>query len=210
MSLDIALKPYPCCHFTHAFADAAAAVLKELGCDHLDPADIVAIECPTTAALLPMVTEPAANKIAPHTIYDALFSVQYVVATALCGHPVDLGAFYDRPLDDPQILALAALITCPADPDSDFPTHFPGEVVVHLTDGRSVRRRVPASHGTPENPMTDTEVHAKFRGNAARVIDSDQAQHIAERVDTLENLPAISTLLQACMIHGPFPDPIPS
>ncbi len=210
MSTGIALKPYPCCHFTHAFADAATGVLSDLGRDRLRAEDITGIECPTAPALLPMVTEPTEKKVAPKTIYDALFSVQYVVATALSGRPVDLAAFYDRPLDDPEILALAARTTCPPDPDSDFPTHFPGEVLVHLSDGRTARRRIPASHGTPEDPLTDVEVHAKFHANAARVIDTDQTHRIAGLVDALDQLPAATALVDACVIPGPSSDATPS
>ena len=210
MTTDIALKPYPCCHFTHAFADAATGVLKELGRDRLRAHDITAVECPTAPALLPLVTEPVENKIAPKTIYDALFSVQYVVATALSGQPVNLAAFYDRPLDDPDILALAARTTCPPDPESDFPAHFPGEVVVHLADGHTVRHRVPASHGTPENPLSKSDIHAKFGANAARVISTDQTQRIAELVSTLEDLPAVTALVRACVVPVPSPDAIPS
>jgi 2-methylcitrate dehydratase PrpD len=210
MSTDIALKPYPCCHFTHAFADAATAVLSDLGRDRLRAEDIVSIECPTAPALLPMVTEPRARKIAPKTVYDALFSVQYVVATVLSGRPVDLAAFYDRPLDDPEILALAARTTCPPDPDTDFPTHFPGEVVVHLTAGATARRRVSASHGTPANPLSQAEIHAKFQANAARVLVTGQAERITELVDALEDLPTVTTLLDACIIPNPTADATPS
>ena len=35
-TLEIALKPYPCCHFIHAFADASLALLPDLAADHPD------------------------------------------------------------------------------------------------------------------------------------------------------------------------------
>ncbi|WP_428343108.1 MmgE/PrpD family protein [Mycobacterium sp.] len=210
MTTGIALKPYPCCHFTHAFADAAAGVLADLGRERLTAEEVASIECPTAPALIPMVTEPADKKIAPTTIYDALFSVQYVVATALAGRRVDLAAFYDQSLDHPDVLALAALVTCPPDPDSDFPIHFPGETVVHLKDGRTVRRRIPASLGTPENPLSDSDIQAKFYANAARVLDTAQAQHIAELVDTLDKLPGTATLVESCVIASPCNDVQPS
>lgn len=74
MTADIALKPYPCCHLIHAFADAAFGLLDELGVDRLAPQDVERIECPTTPALVGL-TQPAEQKAAPGTIYDALFSV---------------------------------------------------------------------------------------------------------------------------------------
>jgi len=198
MTGETALKPYPCCHFTHAFADAAFAALDDLRRDRLTPSEVTQIICPTTPELMPAVTEPAHVKIAPATTYDALFSVQYVVANALVRRRVDLGIFYDRPLDDPDVLALAARVTCPPDTDSDYPQHFPGEVELHLTDGRVVRRRVPASHGTPDDPMSSDEVAAKFLSNAGRTIPVAQARRIVEVVDILQDLDDIGDLVDEC------------
>ena len=200
MTTDIALKPYPCCHFTHAFADAARALLSDLDVTSLDPRQVERIECPTAPALIPMVTQPAERKIAPATIYDALFSVQYVTATALAGRAVDLATFYDQPLDHPATLALAALTTCPPDPGTDFPRHFPGEVAIHLTDGRTLRRTIPASHGTPDDPMTSKEIHAKFHANATRAIPAPQARQLAELAGDLEHVKNITALIQAATV----------
>ncbi len=200
MTAEIALKPYPCCHFTHAFVDAAFALLAELGTDQITPEQVTSIECPTAPPLMPMVTEPAERKIAPKTIYDALFSVQYVVATALVGRPVNLATFYDEPLDDPEVLAMAALVTCTPDPGTDFPQHFPGEVVLHLADGQTLRRHVPASHGTPEDPMSQHEVLAKFAATAGRAVPGEQADRITEIVGRLEGLGDVAELVDACAI----------
>lgn len=198
MTTEIALKPYPCCHFTHAFVDGARGVLAGLGAERLDPADVVRIECPTSPMLLPMVCEPVEVKTAPTTVYDALFSVQYVVALALTGRPVGVPTFYDQPFDDPEVLAMAAKVTCPPDPDSDFPAHFPGEVVVHLTDGRTRRRRVVSSRGTPGNPMSHDEIISKFHATAQRAVSADHAARIVDAVDGLEQLTDITALLEAC------------
>jgi 2-methylcitrate dehydratase PrpD len=202
MTADIALKPYPCCHFTHAFVDAARDVLSQVGRDHLSPDDVDRIVCPTPELIMAMVTQPVAAKIAPRTIYDALFSVQYVVAAALLGRSVDLDLFYDQPLDDPDVLAMAAKVTCVVDPDSDFPTHFTGEVQIELTDGTHVGRRVPASHGTPDDPMTNDEIQAKFQAVSGRRIDVDQSNRIAELVDRIEDLADINELVDALTVAG--------
>ena len=197
---EIALKPYPCCHFIHAFVDASLALLDELGVETL-PADAVAgIECPTSPLIIPMVAEPAAEKIAPSSIYEGLFSIPYVVARALTTRRVDLDSFYSEPLDDPAVLAMAAKVTCPPDPDSDFPAHFPGEVRITLADGREVARRFPASHGSIEDPMSSEEIRDKFYANATRRISSEQADRIAAIVDELETLPDIGQLIEACTV----------
>jgi len=202
MTADIALKPYPCCHFTHAFVDAARHVLQQIGRECMSAAEVDRIVCPTPELIMAMVTQPVAAKVAPKTIYDALFSVQYVVAAALLGRPVDLDLFYDQPLDDPDVLAMAEKVTCVPDPDSDFPTHFTGEVQVHLTDRSQIGRRVPASHGSPDDPMTNDEVHAKFQSVSGRRIASEQSDRIAGLVDGIEALADVTELIEACTVPG--------
>jgi len=200
MTAEIALKPYPCCHFTHAFADAAYAVLRDLGKDRLTADDVDRIVCPAAPSLITMVAEPAEQKIAPTTIYDALFSIQYVVACALVGRPLDVATFYDQPLDDPEVLAMAAKVTCVPDEGTDFPVHFSGEVAVHMADGSTLQHQVLNSHGTPGDPMADSEVLTKFATNAGRRISQGQIDKIAGLVQRIHELDDISELVEACVI----------
>jgi 2-methylcitrate dehydratase PrpD len=199
MTAEIALKPYPCCHFTHAFIDAALDLRAELGDQGISLEDVRRIECPTSARLMPVITEPVERKIAPPTIYDALFSVQYAVAMALVHGRVDLAAFYDAPLDDPRVLAVASRVTCGPDPESDYPRHFPGEVVLHTEDGRTLRKRVPASRGTPEFPLSEAEVTAKFASNAGRELAAEAVRDIAGTVTRIEHLDDIGDLITMCI-----------
>ncbi len=193
-TLGIALKPYPCCHFIHAFIDAALAVRAQVKLE-----DIERVDCPLTERLQPMVGEPRDRRIRPPTIYDALFSVPYVVALALVDGRVDLASFYDQPLDDPRVLAVAQRVFCPNDPDSDYPTHFPGEVRIRLKSGREIRRREATSRGTPERRLTDAEIEAKFHANATRAVSREQAARIASLVWDLEHLEHIDALVSACV-----------
>ncbi len=201
MSTEIALKPYPCCHFTHAFVDAARDVVNQVG-GPVAPEQVQSIEAPIHPGLLPMVCEPTEMKIAPKTIYDALFSVQFVVGNVLTGRPVELPTFYDKPLDDPEVLAMAALVSCPPDPEVDFPAHFSGEVSVHLADGRVVHSKVADSHGTPQDPMTDAEVREKFRSTAGRQISPDQADRFAQAVLGMDQLARIGDLVDESIVPG--------
>ncbi len=200
MAADIAIKPYPCCHFTHAFIDAGLQILTDLGGGTLRPDEVDRIVCPTSERVMPSVTEPAANKQAPDTLYTAQFSVQYVVAYTLVRGRVDLATFYDETLDDPDVLAMAAKVTCPVDPDSDFPKHFPGEVLIHLRNGETVRRRVPASSGTPDNPLTPEAITGKFQANAARVLPAEAVDAVVAMAGDIDTLSDIGTLVGACTV----------
>lgn len=196
MATDIAVKPYPCCHFTHAFIDAALEIVEGVGT--LRPSDVHRIVCPTSERVMALVTEPTAVRQAPQTVYQAQFSVQYAVAYALVHGRVDVATFYDDRLDDPEVLAMAAKVSCPRDPASDYPRHFPGEVIVHLHDGATHGRRVPASSGTPDNPLAVDAIVAKFRANAARTLPAGTVETLVELVDDLEAVPDIGAILRAC------------
>ncbi|MDN6860235.1 MmgE/PrpD family protein [Pseudomonas sp. CAN2814] len=192
-SLGIALKPYPCCHFLHGFVDAALSLRGQFELD-----DIERIECPLTAMLHPLVGAPRERCVRPPTVYAALFSVHYVVALALLKGRVDLGNFYDEPLNDPQVLALADKVHVLDDPASDFPRHFPGEVRVHLKDGRVIQCRQPTSLGTPERPLTRAQIEEKFFANASRAISREAAKQLAEQVLNLDRVSSLEPLLALC------------
>ena len=189
----IALKPYPCCHFIHAFVDAALELRQGVDLD-----DVVEIRCQLSPQLQPLVGQPRERRIRPPTIYDALFSVPYVVALALAKGRVDLASFYDEPLDDPAVLALAARTWCDDDPLSDYPAHFPGEVRLILKDGSTRTCRKPASKGSPDLPLTTHEVEAKFHANVAKALPRPRAEQIVAMVADLENVADIGRVIALC------------
>jgi len=191
--LGLAFKPYPCCHFIHAFVDAALALRDEIQLDQIER-----IECPLSGPLHHLVAEPRERRIRPTTIYEALFSVPYVVAVALVHAKVDLSAFHDSPLNDPKVLAIASRTHCIQDPDSDYPNHFPGEVRVTLKGGSVRTRRESMSRGTPERRVSRDDISAKFMANATRAISQREAERVAATVWHLEGLASIKELVSLC------------
>ncbi|MEN2976393.1 MmgE/PrpD family protein (plasmid) [Tistrella bauzanensis] len=192
--MGLAIKPYPCCHFIHAFVDAAIA-LRETNA--IDVAAIARIDAPLSQRLHPMVYLPENQKRAPQTEYDALFSVPYVIGLALAKGRVDVAGFYDGDLADPEVLDIAAKVTCSIDEKSDFPAHFPGEVRIEMTDGTRHVLRKPQSRGTPGLRLTPGEIIAKFRANASRelpVVRVDTLERLLQDVGTVEDVSALVAL----------------
>ena len=187
----IALKPYPCCHFIHGFVDCA---LHLRGLVDLD--EIESIDCKLSPRLHHMVSGPPR----PADAYSAMFSVPYVVALALVTGKIDLAAFHDKGVDDPRVLALADRTSCSADPDSDFPVHFPGEVRIALRNGKSLSHRVATSLGTPERALGDADIEAKFMANATRVMSADAAGKIVRLVRRIEHVEQVSELTSLCTV----------
>lgn len=190
-SLGIALKPYPCCHVIHAAVDAALELRGQFAI-----ADVERIECPLVLEWHKLIAEPREACIRPPNAYRALFSVPYVVALALVRGRVDLAAFYDEPLDAADVLDLAARVTCVDDPLSDYPAHFPGEVIVYLKDGRVLRARRSASLGTQEYPLSPDQVQAKFMSNASRVIDVRAAEKLQSLVMNIETQASLDEIMR--------------
>ncbi len=192
---NISIKPYPCCHFTHAFLDCAK-YLKEKYL--ISPGEIERVECKITDRLVAGVFEPLKEKRRPKLEYDAQFSVPYLVSAMLVKDRVDLNTIYREPYNDPEVLALADKVYWLPDPESDYPKHFPGEVSISLRDGRSFDRREVINRGGPGNPMKSEEIEGKFLSNASRLIGKKEAESIVRLVQRLEEVDDIGFLVEKC------------
>ncbi len=194
-TLEVAVKPYPCCHYNHAYLDAALRLRAEHA---LTPDAIAEVECVVPAGEIPIVCEPAAVKRAPRTDYDAKFSLPFTVAAALLEGRVGVSTFDAERRGDPALLALAARVRYTVDPDSPFPRSFPGRVRVRLVDGRMVEAHEPENRGGPGQPLTESEVVEKFRDNAGRTLPGFQLREIEKAALDLENLDDVGALMTLC------------
>ena len=194
-TLEVAVKPYPCCHYNHAYLDAALRLRAEHA---LTPDAIAEVECVVSAGEIPIVCEPAAVKRAPRTDYDAKFSLPFTVAAALLEGRVGVSTFAAERRGDPALLALAARVRYTVDPDSPFPRSFPGRVRVRLVDGRMVEAHEPENRGGPGQPLTESEVVEKFRDNAGRTLPGFQVREIEKTALDLEDLDDVGTLMTLC------------
>lgn len=168
-----AVKPYPICHFIHAFADAALTLRPEIG-----SADIAEIRCAIHPVPGKVVCEPAEAKWAPRDEYDAKFSLPYVVATALTRGRFTLAELEDDALADRAVLDLAQKVRVSDDDDSAFPAAYSGAVEIELSDGRVLRHREQVNRGHEERPLANDEIVAKFRDTIGGVA----APAVADRV----------------------------
>jgi 2-methylcitrate dehydratase PrpD len=192
----ISFKPYPVCHFSHASMDAALALQDQY---RIRSEDIVAGEVLVPEAIVPVVCEPLAEKQTPTTTYGALFSLPFCVATNLVHGQARLDSFTEAALGDPQVLALAARIGYRVEPWPEFPHTFPGGLRLLLRDGRTLERREPINRGHPDNPITLTDVQAKFRANAAHALPAERIEAIIAVVEHLEALPRVADLMALCV-----------
>lgn len=190
-TMRVAVKPYPACHFTHAFADAMLALRAE---HDLGPEDIASIRCLIADGEMKTVCEPVESKRRPRSTYDAQFSVPFIVGAALARGQVTLAEIREDTLTDPVILGVAAKVTCEPDPDSAFPQYYSGEVIVETTDGRTLRHRDQVNRGADTRPLSAEDITSKFTGNAQLARGAHRAEQILEGVLDLENVADVRLL----------------
>jgi 2-methylcitrate dehydratase PrpD len=187
---EVAIKPLPACHFTHAVADAAIALHQEhrFSAQNLDSIKRVVAKVPR--GTVEVVCEPLEPKRKPVTSYDAQFSVPYIVATALLKGRFTLDELEPAALADPAVLALAARVDYEIDPDTTFPRHYTGEVVVERSDGTRVAHREAINRGCADRPVSNDDIVTKFYANAQRSVSRSAAEQIAQSVLQLDERPA--------------------
>lgn len=176
---EVAVKPIPACHFSHAAADAAALLHREHG---LAAKDIRRVRVLVPQEVVKTVCEPVANKRNPANSYDAQFSIPYIVATGLLKGRFTLAELEDGALKDRAVLNLASRVDYEIDQASTFPRHYTGEVIVETEDGRTLRHREGVNRGCADRPLSNGEVVTKFFDNADRAVPRRAAEHIRDAV----------------------------
>ncbi len=187
---NVAVKPFPACHFVHACADAAIALHR---------AGVAAERVRAIRALVPegvveAVCEPLAAKRRPKSDYDAKFSIPYAVASGLARGRLGLAELAPEALVEPRIERLMDKVDYEIDRNADFPRYYCGEVAVTLDDGRTLNHRVAVNRGNPERPLKNDEIEAKFFENCSITLFKDAAQRIRDLVLGLDALANVQEL----------------
>ena len=174
-TMNVALKPFPACHFAHAFADAAIGLHPKIDLQQIDRVTALVPE-----EIIKTVCEPAAAKRRPVSDYDAKFSLPYIIAASLIRGHFTLVELEETALKDEQILSLAAKVEYAIDPNSTFPRHYGGEVVVRMRDGRELRQREAVNRGSADRPLSNADIVEKFMQNASYGLNAARATEIRD------------------------------
>jgi len=187
---NVAVKPFPACHLLHGCADAAIA-LHRAG---IDVERVRSVQALVPEGVVQAVCEPVAGKRRPRNDYDAKFSVPYAVASGLSRGRLGVGEFLPAAYTDPRIERLMDKVDYVVDPQTTFPRHYTGEVVVTLDDGRVLRNRVAVNRGNPDRPLANAEIEAKYFENCAVSLDHGAASRIRDAILALESIADVREL----------------
>jgi len=187
---NVAIKPFPMCHFVHASADAAIALHRR----GVDAARIRSVQVRVPAGVVQAVCEPLANKRRPNSDYDAKFSLPYAVASGLLRGRLGLKELEPAAYRDAGARALMDRVTYEIDADSTFPRHYTGEVRLVLDDGTILVHRESVNRGHAERPLSNDEVREKFFDNASLHFSRAHVQAVCDQVLALDRLDSVERL----------------
>ena len=122
------------------------------------------------------------EKWRPKTRETADHSLPYCTAVALTDGDVTLDSFSDERLRDETLLALVAKIKIHRDAGltARYPRGIPNRLEATLADGRRFVAENEFPRGHDQNPMTDSEVEAKFHRMAAGRLDAAKSSKILD------------------------------
>lgn len=189
---ETAIKPYPVCHFAHGAADAAIALREQV--PDVDVIRHIRILLP--APTLPIIAEPIADKAQPQTEYAAKFSAPFIVATCLRLGFFGLAELRPEAMADERTLALCAITSCVADPETGYPEYFSGGVELELHDGRRLRHHVRVNSGAGDRQLDRAGAMQKFIAAAEMHLGPAQARQAAQAMFAIDAQPVRDTMRQ--------------
>ncbi len=180
----ISIKPIPACQLMHVTIDAAKG-------SPIAIEDIVRIEVVVHPDSAPTVCEPREAKNAPRTPYDAKFSLPWSLAAQLVDGEITIDTYRVENLGRPELIRLAKLVEVTLGTAEGFAADASGNVRIHSRNADVWSGSVSGSQGTPQHPLSDDDLRAKFRANCG---DSPEADELADVVLNLADQPNLSRL----------------
>jgi 2-methylcitrate dehydratase len=194
--LECHIKGYPAGFFSQSAIDAALELRRR----H-PGAKIEAVE----VGVFPFGKKVMAGdpeKWHPATRESADHSIPYVVAVALLRGSVRPEHFGPEALRQPDVVELLGRISVQEDPECTerWPEEALAKVRARYADGAEDSEAVPHHHGHARNPMSDEDVEAKFRAQAARFMSERELDNLAQCVWQLDRAASVRPLLDATTV----------
>lgn len=190
---EICFKPHPSGVITHAAMDALRTIAID---EDLGPGDVEHI----TVAL-----DDAASEMLHHTNPDtgleAKFSIEFCLAAILRERKAGIHEFTDEYVSEPETKAVIEKVERSFEQNL-FDAHYAGygaRVTVETTDGDTFVNEVKTVPGSPDNPLGEERLRAKFDECVLTVLDEEETEQLAQTIDSLDSGATagdLATLLQ--------------
>lgn len=190
--MNVAIKPFPTCHFTHSLIDCALALRDSAPLDQ-----IARIDASVPQEVHKTICEPVENKRRPQNDYDAKFSTHFLIGTALKHGRLGLAELEPGYLVDPEVQTLMDLTECHPYGEGPFPAAYSGRLAITLKDGTELYHDEPVNRGAAGRPLDNAEIVEKFRQNAALWAGPDRVTTMQAAMLGLDDAPSALGALRA-------------
>lgn len=188
-SINVSIKPYPCCRGTHASADAALELARTY---NIKKEEIEKVRIYVGEANHFLLCTPQERKKRPENPVDTQFSIPWVVASALSKGRIGMEHFTREAIMDEDILLVCERIETFANPAFNREKgDEPALVEVIRKDGKIFSSYIEHPLGSPQKPMSFEDCAQKFKDCIASSginIPENRIDEILEKVSNLENL----------------------
>ena len=193
-TLNLGVKPYPSCRYSHAAIDGLLALKKEVNfnVDELEDVDIGLSE-----TALNIIGYPIEEKQNPENVVDGQFSMPFCAALVLKN-----GSFtwddYKLNLKNDDILNLCKRVNVSPNKQAEecCPKYMSANVKIKVS-GKVYEKFIKIPKGDPENFMTDQEFEDKFDGLTNPYLSegkSDELKKFMLRIDNANSIESIFEL----------------
>jgi 2-methylcitrate dehydratase len=171
--LKCGMKFFPTEALTHAPISCTISICKDHG---LAADDIAEIRIKTLTKAADILSDPA--KYRPTTRESADHSLPYCITMGLLYGRVTPDLFDEEVVRDPRVLDHIDKIKVFAEPsfEAAFPKVQRCHVAIDTTDGRTFEKQIDWPKGDPRDPLSDTEIRAKFDALSNKVSDARRDQ----------------------------------
>ena len=190
-TLNLGVKPYPSCRYSHAAIDGLIELKKELkfSSDDLDDIDIGLSE-----TALNIIGYPLMDKQHPKSIVDGQFSMPFCAAVTVKSGGLQWDD-YKNHLNNKDTLSLCNKVKVSPDEDAEkcCPEYMSAKVKV-VVKGEKYEKFVKIPRGEPENFMEDAEFISKFKGLTEPYLSKqrvDQLTDLMLKIDQANNVNSI-------------------
>ena len=178
-TMNIAVKPYPSCRYSHAALDALLDLSKanDLGADDIER---VEIGLPETGWKI--IGDPEDVKHNPDSIVAGQFSMAFCAAIALTEGGMAWDD-YSKHVGNAKTLELCKRVSAIVDAkaEAEFPKNLSGVVRVKTAKG-DFEAFIKVPKGEPDNFLSADELRAKFDGLAGPYLPESRIDELASRL----------------------------
>ena len=198
-TMNLAVKPYPSCRYSHAAMDALVSLRAA---NDVDYRDVETIEVGLSSVGYKIIGDPEAAKRRPTSIVDGQFSMPFCAAVVLREGGLAWDD-YGKHLADTDTLALCERVSTVVEEraESEFPRNMSANVRM-LTKHGAFESFVKVPKGEPTNFVTEAEIRSKFLGLVEPYAETKSAENLLGALLTLSQQDNIATVIDAARHVG--------